>query len=219
MDTPKIQVIIDCPAPEKVRMSNRSWGLQTFTDGLSPRTRYHRPTESAYAQGRPWVWSPQCEPFNSSEWPLFRHTSSTISTGPFLQWSRQTPLITPSPVFSQYTLRIVKSIARVLQSHLIWCRAQLRHSRQGAARHLRSFQDLTTLSRVSSPYIDVITDHKNLGYFSSTEILTRRQARWSGFLSAFNMVICFREGTLGEKRILILGERISTLQREIGTIR
>jgi len=62
-------------------------------------------------------------------------------------------------------------------------------------------------------------DHKNLEYFSSTEILTCRQARWSGFLSAFNMVICFRPGTLGEKRILILGERISTLQREIGTIR
>ena len=67
--------------------------------------------------------------------------------------------------------------------------------------------------------IDVITDHKILEYFSSTEILTRGQARWSGFLSAFNMVICFRQGTLGEKRILILGERISTLQREIGTIR
>jgi len=62
-------------------------------------------------------------------------------------------------------------------------------------------------------------DHKNLEYFSSTEMLTRRQGRWSGFLFAFNMVIGCRPGTLGEKRILILGERISTLQREIGTIR
>jgi len=66
--------------------------------------------------------------------------------------------------------------------------------------------------------IDVSTDHRNPEYFSLTGILTRHQARWSGFLSAFNMVICFRPGTLGEKRILILGERISTLQREIGTI-
>jgi len=47
--------------------------------------------------------------------------------------------------------------------------------------------------------IDVITDHKNLEYFSSTKILTRRQALWSGFLSAFNMVIRFRPGTLGEQ--------------------
>ena len=37
MDTPKIQVITDCLAPEKVRMSNRSWVSPTFTYGLSPR--------------------------------------------------------------------------------------------------------------------------------------------------------------------------------------
>jgi len=30
MDIPKIQVVRDCPAPEQVRMSNRSWVSQTF---------------------------------------------------------------------------------------------------------------------------------------------------------------------------------------------
>jgi len=30
MDIPKIQVICDYPAPEQVRMSNRSWVSQTF---------------------------------------------------------------------------------------------------------------------------------------------------------------------------------------------
>jgi len=47
--------------------------------------------------------------------------------------------------------------------------------------------------------IDVVTDHKNLEYFSMTKSLTRRQARWSEYLSAFNMVICFRPGRLSEK--------------------
>lgn len=47
--------------------------------------------------------------------------------------------------------------------------------------------------------IDVITDHKNLEYFSTTKILTCRQARWSEFLSAFNLIICFRPGKLGTK--------------------
>ena len=37
--------------------------------------------------------------------------------------------------------------------------------------------------------IDVVTDHKNLEYFCTTRILSRRQARWSTFLSGFNMVI------------------------------
>ena len=47
--------------------------------------------------------------------------------------------------------------------------------------------------------IQVITDHKNLEYFSTTKILTRRQVRWSEFLHGFNMVICFQPGRLGEK--------------------
>src|SRR5271155_434209 len=47
--------------------------------------------------------------------------------------------------------------------------------------------------------IDVVTDHKNLEYFSTTKVLTRRQARWSEYLSGFNFVVCFRPGRLGTK--------------------
>ena len=46
---------------------------------------------------------------------------------------------------------------------------------------------------------EIWTDHKNLEYFSTTKMLTRRQARWSEFLSQFNMVIRFRPGKLGVK--------------------
>jgi RNase H-like domain found in reverse transcriptase len=47
--------------------------------------------------------------------------------------------------------------------------------------------------------IDVVMDHKNLEYFCTTRILSRRQARWSTFLSGFNMVIRFRPGHLRTK--------------------
>src|ERR1700722_16639441 len=47
--------------------------------------------------------------------------------------------------------------------------------------------------------MDVVTDHKNLEYFSTTKLLTRRQARWSEFLSQFNLVIRFCPGKLGTK--------------------
>jgi RNase H-like domain found in reverse transcriptase len=47
--------------------------------------------------------------------------------------------------------------------------------------------------------IDVVTDHKNLEYLSTTKLLARRQARWSEFLSQFNLVIRFRPGKLGTK--------------------
>ena len=39
--------------------------------------------------------------------------------------------------------------------------------------------------------VDVITDHKNLEYFSTSKVLTRRQARWSEYLCQFNLIIRF----------------------------
>ena len=54
---------------------------------------------------------------------------------------------------------------------------------------------------LESPHhtVDMVTDHKNLKYFSTMKVLSCRQARWSEYLSAFNMVVCFRPGKLGEK--------------------
>ncbi len=39
--------------------------------------------------------------------------------------------------------------------------------------------------------IDTVMDHKNLEYFMSTKKLTCQQARWSKFLSQFNLKIRF----------------------------
>ena len=47
--------------------------------------------------------------------------------------------------------------------------------------------------------VDVVTDHKNLEYFATTKVLTRRQVRWSEYLCHFNMVIRFQPGRLGGK--------------------
>ena len=47
--------------------------------------------------------------------------------------------------------------------------------------------------------IDVVTDHKNLEYFSTTKVLTWRQVQWSKYLSQFNLVIRFRPSRLGTK--------------------
>jgi len=47
--------------------------------------------------------------------------------------------------------------------------------------------------------INIVTDHKNLEYFSTTKVLTQRQAWWSEYLSQFNLVIMFCPGRLGTK--------------------
>src|SRR5258708_37427739 len=43
----------------------------------------------------------------------------------------------------------------------------------------------------SAAAINTVMDYKNLEYFTSTKKLTRQQARWSEFLSQFNLRICF----------------------------
>ena len=47
--------------------------------------------------------------------------------------------------------------------------------------------------------IDIVMDYKNLEYFSTNKILTRRQVQWSEYLSQFNLVIRFCPGCLGTK--------------------
>ena len=51
----------------------------------------------------------------------------------------------------------------------------------------------------SASPVDIVTDHKNLIYFSTSKVLMRRQARWSEYLSQFNLVIRFRLSKLGAK--------------------
>ena len=51
----------------------------------------------------------------------------------------------------------------------------------------------------SAHVILMLSDHKNLEYFATTKQLTRRQVRWSEYLSGFNYVICYRAGQLGTK--------------------
>ena len=51
----------------------------------------------------------------------------------------------------------------------------------------------------SASPVDVVTDHKNLEYFSTSKVLTCRQARWSEYLCQFNLVIHFRPSKLGAK--------------------
>src|SRR5882724_8919263 len=45
----------------------------------------------------------------------------------------------------------------------------------------------------------MVTNHQNLQYFSTTKILTCQQARWSEYLSGYNLIIHFCPGKLGTK--------------------
>ncbi len=47
--------------------------------------------------------------------------------------------------------------------------------------------------------IHALSDHKNLEYFMTTKTLSRRQARWSEYLSRFNFKIVYQPGKMNGK--------------------
>src|SRR5258707_7801267 len=51
----------------------------------------------------------------------------------------------------------------------------------------------------SAKVINMVTNHKNLEYFTSSKKLLHCQARWAEFLGQFNMKVRFRPGRLGSK--------------------
>ncbi|KAI0992802.1 hypothetical protein K3495_g15382, partial [Podosphaera aphanis] len=59
---------------------------------------------------------------------------------------------------------------------------------------VRCFEGWRAELQGSHTPITVFTDHRNLGYFMTTKELSRRQVRWSEFLSQFDFVIKSRSG-------------------------
>jgi hypothetical protein len=57
-----------------------------------------------------------------------------------------------------------------------------------------SFEQWRHLLEGSSHQIIVYNDHKNLTYFQSARVLSRRQARWAQFLTRFDFLITYRPG-------------------------
>jgi hypothetical protein len=64
---------------------------------------------------------------------------------------------------------------------------------------VRAFENWRPELEGSAHPIDVVTDHKNLEYFTTTKLLSRRQARWAEFLSRFDFQIRYRPGKQGGK--------------------
>ena len=202
MDESKVQTIRDWPTPRKVKEVQSFLGFANFyrrfianySDMTVPLTRLTR-------KNAPWSWTPACE-------EAFGLLKGSFSSAPILHHFDPTLPPVVETDASDYAIAGILSVrtddgdvhpvafySRTLTG------AELNydtHDKEllaifGAFKTWRHY--------LESPQhtIDVVTDHKNLEYFSTTKTLTRRQARWSEYLSAFNMVIRFRPGILGGK--------------------
>jgi hypothetical protein len=62
-----------------------------------------------------------------------------------------------------------------------------------------AFKEWEHMLKSTDTEITVFTDHKNLEYFASTKVLTRRQARWAEHLAEFNFKVVYRPGNKNAK--------------------
>jgi len=202
MSDDKIKIIQDWPEPKKVKDIQSFLGFANFyrrfifnySDIVIPLTHLTR-------KDIPWK-------FNSSCQDAFNSLKKAFTSAPILtHWIPDAQLIMETNA-SDYALAAILSI--VNEDNEVHPVAF--HSRTFTAAELNYDTHDKELLAIFEAFkiwrhyleglaypIDVVMDHKNLEYFSTTKVLTQRQARWSKYLSQFNLVIRFHPGCLGTK--------------------
>ena len=207
MDNNKVKVIQDWPEPRKVKDVQSFLGFANF---------YHQfihnyfnltvPLTRLTQKGTPWSFSDSCH-------TSFETLKKAFITAPILaQWEPRDPLIVETDA-SDYALGAILSTITPSDNQV---HPVAFHSRTFTSAELNydiHDKELLTMFEAfkcwrhylegSPTLVHVITDHKNLEYFSTTKLLTRRQARWSEFLSQFNLIIHFHPRKLGAKPDLL----------------
>ncbi|QRW26231.1 Retrotransposable element Tf2 protein [Rhizoctonia solani] len=64
---------------------------------------------------------------------------------------------------------------------------------------IRAFKEWRHLLEGSELPVQVLTDHKNLEYFSTSQSLNKQQIRWANFLVNYNFQIIYRPGAQNKK--------------------
>ena len=211
MDPKKTSSISDWPEPKNVKDIQVFLGFCNFYRRFVPN--YSTLTQPLTALLRKDI-PPSSFPLGPSEKECFSTIKSAFLTNVFLQHpdeSAEFILETDASdygvggVLSQYSkddpksLRPVAFFSRQLQpaerNYEIYDKELL--AIIACLKEWRHFLQNSTL-----PFI-ILTDHKNLEYFMTTKQLTRRQARWSLFLSEFDFKLSYRPGSRNGKPDLL----------------
>src|SRR6266436_2753337 len=138
----------------------------------------------------------------------FQSLKNTFSTAPVLcHWAPDLQMTVEMDASDHAIAGILSVTTQDNKIHLV---AFFSHSLQGAEKNynthnkellavFEAFKNWQHFLEGSAKVIDMVTDHKNLEYFTSSKKLLRHQARWAEFLGQFNMKVQFRPGRLGSK--------------------
>ena len=203
MDHSKVEVIQDWLKPRKVKDIQSFLGFTNFYMWfIHDYSRLTVLLTWLTQKGTAWVYSDSC-------WSLFEALKRAFTTALVLtQWEPGNPLIIESNA-SDYTLSAILSTITPSDNQVhpvafhswMFNSAELNdnvHDKELLA-IFEEFKCWRHYLKGSPTLVDIITDHKNLEYFSTMKLLTQCQLHWSKFLSQFNLVIRFHPKKLRTK--------------------
>ena len=202
MSDDKVRTILEWPEPRKVRDIQSFLGFANFYRRFIPSySEIVLPLTRLTRKNVPWDFSDACR-------KAFNDLKTAFTRAPVLHHWVPDRQITVETDASDYAIAGILSITSDSgELHPIAFHSRtLTGAELNYDTHDKELLAIFEAFKVWRHYlegfgtpVDVVTDHKNLEYFLTTKLLTRRQARWSEYLSQFNMIIRFRPGKLGAK--------------------
>ena len=202
MDPAKVQAVLDWPAPRKVKEVQAFIGFANFYRRfIQDFSRVIRPLTRLVKKGVAWTWG-------DDQQAAFDELKARFSSAPVLAMPDLTSPFVVEVYASYFATCAVLSqkVADDLLHPVAFYSKSLNDAERNYEIHdkellaiIRALDEWRHYLEGAEHKLDIVSDHKNLLYFSDARRLTRRQARWSLFLSRFDFAIRHRPGSLGGK--------------------
>ena len=203
MDPAKVDAVLSWPAPTTVKQVQSFLGFANFYRRfIRDFSKIVRPLTNLTRKAVAFIWSAKCQ-------KAFETLKSAFTTAPILAHydpDNPTVLETDSSDFAIGSiLSQIDRMSGILHPIAFYSRSMI-PAEMNYDIYDKELLSIFEAFRQWRPYLEgaadttlVISDHNNLQYFTTTKQLSRRQARWSEYLSSFNFIIKYRPGRLGTK--------------------
>ena len=147
-----------------------------------------------------WDFSDDC-------WKSFEKLKKAFTTAPVLtHWIPDTPIMVETDASDYFLVAVLSIHTPDGNYHPVVFHSQIKDTETNYNIHNKELMAIYDAFKRWQHYlegagtpINIVTDHRNLQYFSTTKVLTWQQAQCLEFLLQFNMVICFQPRKLGMK--------------------
>lgn len=203
MDARKVSAVVDWLTPKHVKDIQSFLGFanfyRRFVRDFATKATKASPLTRLTKKDTPFMWNTECE-------KAFAELKHAFTSAPILQHFDPDKPSTVECDSSDYVnagglsqpddAGILHPVA-FLSRRMIPAECNYDIYDKELKAIVRAFEEWRAELEGTGIPVQVISDHKNLQHFMITKRLSRRQARWSEFLSRFNFKLIYRPGTQG----------------------